>query len=101
MKTPVLVSPTLPLGVPSYQLNAVKLSAYCPTGLAPIFVRLLIWGATAALWSKLAGELSPQCAQSAVPSAVKSTPAVGTATLPESIPPVPLTKISTGADVAL
>jgi hypothetical protein len=50
---------------------------------------LLICGVTAALWSKLEGEVSPQWAQSAVPSAERLTPAGGAAPLTERDPPEP------------
>ena len=47
----------------------------------PTFVKLLICCATPLLWLKLVAESSPQCAQSTIPSLVRSTVAGVTPTL--------------------
>src|SRR5438128_9418969 len=102
MYTPVRVSLVLRVGAPLVQLKAVKLAENCVTMPAPILVKLLRNGVPPDFRSKLAAEKSPQWVQSKTPSAVKSTPAGGRSVkLPERVPPPLLTKIVTGADVAV
>ena len=89
MYNPVVLLVALAVGVPPVQVKPNALSGYRLAVPVPTTVKLLICEVTPALWSKLLADVSPQCAQSSVPSVVRFCVPDGVTNDPASDPVVP------------